>query len=119
MIQTKTNLKLADNSGAKICVCIKLYKTCYAAVGSIILVSIKAIKSQSKLKKGDLYKAVVVRRAFKTRRSNNMFMSFNDNAVVLLNKKNDLISSRVLGPIGIEIRRHSLVKLLSLSSFII
>ena len=119
MIQDRSFLKLADNSGAKIVQCIKIYKTSEVKIGSTILVSVKQIKNQSKLKKGDLYKAVVVRLNNLTSRKNGNYIRCSENAVVLLNSKNEMYGTRLIGPITNELRRKKLTKILSLTKFIV
>jgi len=119
MIQNRSFLKLADNSGAKLVQCIKVYKTAKVEVGSMALVSIKQIRTQSKLKKGELYKAIVVRLNNLTSRKNGNYIRCSENAVVLLNTKNDFYGTRLIGPITNELRKKKLTKILSLTKFII
>tara|TARA_B110001450_G_scaffold195174_1_gene183493 strand:- start:1010 stop:1369 length:360 start_codon:yes stop_codon:yes gene_type:complete len=119
MIQNRSFLKLADNSGAKLVQCIKVYKTAKVEVGSMVLVSIKQIRTQSKLKKGELYKAIVVRLNNLTSRKNGNYIRCSENAVVLLNTKNDFYGTRLIGPITNELRKKKLTKILSLTKFII
>jgi large subunit ribosomal protein L14 len=119
MIQNRSFLKLADNSGAKLVQCIKVYKTAKVKVGSTVLVSIKQIRTQSKLKKGELYKAIVVRLNNLTSRKNGNYIRCSENAVVLLNTKNDFYGTRLIGPITNELRKKKLTKILSLTKFII
>ena len=113
MIQEKTFLKLADNSGAKTVECIKTYKE--NKLGSTILTTVKDIKPKSKLKKGDIYKAIIVRLKKTKVRQNSHIIAFDENAVILLNAKGDLQGSRLLGPITNEIRKRNFVKILSLA----
>ena len=119
MIQNRSFLKLADNSGAKLVQCIKVYKTAKVEVGSMVLVSIKQIRTQSRLKKGELYKAIVVRLNNLTSRKNGNYIRCSENAVVLLNTKNDFYGTRLIGPIANELRKKKLTKILSLTKFII
>tara|TARA_B110000459_G_scaffold188325_1_gene221435 strand:- start:196 stop:555 length:360 start_codon:yes stop_codon:yes gene_type:complete len=119
MIQNRSFLKLADNSGAKLVQCIKVYKTAKVEVGSMVLVSIKQIRTQSKLKKGELYKAIVVRLNNLTSRKNGNYIRCSENAVVLLNTKDDFYGTRLIGPITNELRKKKLTKILSLTKFII
>ena len=119
MIQDRSFLRLADNSGAKLVQCIKVYKTSKDEVGSIVLVSVKQIRSQSKLKKGDLYKAIIVRLNNMTSRKNGNYIRCSENAVVLLNSKNEFYGTRLIGPITNELRKKKLAKILSLTKFII
>lgn len=119
MIKEKTKFKLADNSGGKIAECFHIYKASYGFPGVYILLSIKSIKTQSKIKKGLIYKGLIIRTRFKFQRRNGTSIKFGDNGVVLLTKKNELISNRIFGPIAIELRKKNLLKILSLSSTII
>jgi large subunit ribosomal protein L14 len=119
MIQNRSFLKLADNSGAKLVQCIKVYKTKKIEVGSVILVAIKQIRTQSKLKKGELYKAIVVRLNKLVSRKNGNYIKCSENAVILLNTKNEFFGTRIVGPITNELRKKKLTKILSLTNFII
>ena len=119
MIQNRSFLKLADNSGAKLVQCIKVYKTKKIEVGSVILVAIKQIRTQSKLKKGELYKAIVVRLNKLVSRKNGNYIKYSENAVILLNTKNEFFGTRIVGPITNELRKKKLTKVLSLTNFII
>ena len=89
MIQDRTFLNLADNSGAKLVQCIRVYKSDKVEVGSLILVAVKQTRPQSKLKKGQVLKAIVVRLTRPTSRKNGSFIKCFDNSVVLLNSKNE------------------------------
>ena len=106
MIQQQTLLKVSDNSGAKIAKCIKIFggferKT--AKVGDTILVSIKELRenlpSNSKIKKGQIYKAIIIRTKKVICKKNNIFIFFNDNSIILIDKKNNPIATRIIGPI--------------------
>jgi large subunit ribosomal protein L14 len=119
MIQDRSILRLADNSGAKLVQCIKVYKTKKVSVGSLILVAIKQVRSQSKIKKGELYKAIVVRLNGLISRKNGNYIRCSENAVVLLNSKNEFFGTRLIGPITNELRKKKLMKILSLTKFII
>lgn len=119
MIQDRTFLNLADNSGAKIVQCLRIYKTKKVEVGSLILVTIKQIKPQSKLKKGELLKAIVVRLTIPISRKNGSYVRCFDNSVILLNSKNEFHGTRLIGPVTNELRKKKLVKILSLTKFII
>ena len=102
MIQMQTTLKVADNSGAKRVQCIKVLGGShrrYAAIGDIIKVSIKEAIPRGKVKKGDVYTAVVVRTAKGVRRNDGSLIRFDDNAAVLLNAKNEPIGTRIFGPV--------------------
>ena len=119
MILNQTLLKVCDNSGIKVVKCFKVYKHKTASIGDIFLSSVKDIKSKSKLKKGDIVKGIVVRKKKLLNRFTGNFMLFDYNEVVLLNNKNELLGTRVFGPIVLELRKRGFVKLLSLASFLI
>ena len=119
MIQNRSVLIVADNSGAKLVQCIRLYKSRKAAAGSLILVAIKEIKAQSKIKKGELYKGVIVRLSTKIGRSNGNYIKASENAVVLLNSKSEFFGTRLNGPITNELRKKKHLKMLSLTTFIV
>ncbi len=105
MIQDRTFLNLADNSGAKIVQCLRVYKTKKVEVGSLILVTVKQIRPQSKLKKGELLKAIVVRLTMPTSRKNGNYIKCFDNSVILLNSKNEFYGTRLIGPVTNELRK--------------
>ena len=119
MIQDRTFLNLADNSGAKLVQCIRVYKSDKVEVGSLILVAVKQIRPQSKLKKGQVLKAIVVRLTRPTSRKNGSFIKCFDNSVVLLNSKNEFYGTRLIGPVTNELRKKKLLKILSLTKFIV
>ena len=115
MIQDRSFLRLADNSGAKLVQCIKVYKTSKVEVGSIVLVSVKQIRSQSKLKKGDLYKAIIVRLNNMTSRKNGNYIRCSENAVVLLNASEEPRGTRIFGPVARELRDRDFMRIVSLA----
>jgi large subunit ribosomal protein L14 len=119
MIQSQTRLKVGDNSGIRLAKCLLIYKNKIGLIGFTILITVKIVKSQSKIKKGNLFKGVIIRIKYKTQRQNGNSLFFNDNTIILLNKKNDLYSTRIFGPIGNELRKKKLLKILSLGSTII
>jgi len=119
MIQNRSFLKLADNSGAKLVQCMKVYKTKKVVLGSLILVTVKQVRPRSKLKKGELYKAIVVRLNALISRKNGNHMKCSENAVVLLNAKGEVYGTRLIGPVTNELRKKKLTKILSLTKFII
>jgi large subunit ribosomal protein L14 len=122
MIQMETSLVVADNSGAKIAKCIKVLggsKHMITGVGDIIVVSIlKVIPSSknSKVKKGQVVKAVIVRTKSKVSRKDGSYVKFDDNAVVLLGNGEEPLGTRVFGPISREVRQKNFVKIASLAS---
>lgn len=120
MIQTKSFLKLADNSGAFYAECIRVYKPSYKKMrlGTLLLVSIQQVKLQSKLKIGSLQKGILVRLKQKCSRQNGNYLQFGDNSMVLLNSKNEFFGTRLFGPISTELRKKKIVKILSLANYI-
>lgn len=118
----KTNLLLADNSGALSAQCIKVYnkKSNIGSIGDYIIVTIKKAYPGKKVKKHDLQKAIIVRtRKYLTRISIGMNVSFNANAVVLLDKKNNPIGNRIRGAVTKELRNRKLMKILSLAPSVV
>jgi large subunit ribosomal protein L14 len=124
MIQIQTLLKVADNSGGKIVRCLKILKkgqkTRYGYIGDLIVVSVQQIRSKNKLtskvKKGDVLYAVIVKTRTVFRRSLGLSFSFSQNAVVLLNKQLKPLATRVIGLIPKELRNNKFSKVISLSS---
>ncbi len=118
MIQMQTKVKIADNSGAIVATCIKVLggsKRRYANIGDIIKVSIKESNTRGRVKKGDVYDAVVVRSAKGVRRPDGSLLRFDNNAVVLLNNKLEPIGTRIFGPIARELRSTKFMKIISLA----
>lgn len=118
MIQMQTNLDVADNSGARRVMCIKVLggsKRRYASVGDIIKVSIKDAAPRGRVKKGDVYNAVVVRTAKGVRRPDGSLVRFDGNAAVLLNNKLEPIGTRIFGPVTRELRGDRFMKIVSLA----
>ena len=118
MIQMQTNLDVADNSGARRVMCIKVLggsKRKYASVGDIIVVSIKEAIPRGRVKKGDVMKAVVVRTAKDIRRPDGSVIRFDGNAAVLINKNNEPIGTRIFGPVVRELRTRGAMKIISLA----
>ena len=118
MIQTETNLSIADNSGAKRVQCIKVLggsKRRYAAVGDVIVVSVKEAAPRGKVKKGDVYKAVIVRTSKDFKRSDGSAIRFDKNAAVILNNAGELIGTRIFGPVVRELRSKNFMKIVSLA----
>jgi large subunit ribosomal protein L14 len=122
MIQMQTRLRVADNSGAKEVMCIKVLggsKRRYASIGDIIVVSIKDAMPNSKVKKGDVAKAVVVRTIHKLRRADGSYIRFDDNSAVLINAAKEPIGTRIFGPVARELRAKQFVKIVSLAPEVI
>ena len=118
MIQTDSRLEVADNTGAKSVLCIKVLggsRRRYASVGDIIKVSIKEAAPRSRVKKGEVYSAVVVRTAKGIRRSDGSLVKFDGNAAVLLNAKLEPIGTRIFGPVTRELRTEKFMKIVSLA----
>lgn len=118
MIQTETRLKVADNSGAKSLLCIKVLggsKRRYASIGDVIVVSVKEAIPNSKVKKGNVMKAVIVRTAKEIRRPDGSYIKFDDNSAVLINQQNEPIGTRIFGPVARELRAKRFMKIISLA----
>lgn len=118
MIQMQTILDAADNSGARRLMCVKVLggsKRRYANVGDVIKVSIKEASPRGKVKKGDVYDAVVVRTAQGVRRADGSRIRFDNNAVVLLNTKLEPVGTRIFGPVTRELRNKQFMKIVSLA----
>ena len=118
MIQMQTELEVADNSGARRVMCIKVLggsKRRYAGIGDIIKVSIKEAIPRGKVKKGDVYNAVVVRTRKGVRRADGSLIRFDGNAAVLLNAKHEPIGTRIFGPVTRELRTENFMKIISLA----
>ena len=118
MIQMQTNLDVADNSGARRVMCIKVLggsKRKYATVGDVIVVSIKEAIPRGKVKKGDVHQAVIVRTAKEIRRTDGSSIRFDRNAAVLINKQGEPIGTRIFGPVTRELRAKKFMKIISLA----
>src|SRR5210317_2560370 len=118
MIQMQTVLSAADNSGARSVQCIKVLggsKRRYAGIGDIIKVTVKDAIPRGKVKKGEVYNAVVVRTAKGVRRADGSSIRFDSNAAVLLDKQNQPIGTRIFGPVTRELRGERFMKIISLA----
>jgi large subunit ribosomal protein L14 len=118
MIQMRTMLNAADNSGARRLMCIKVLggsKRRYAGVGDVIKVSIKDAIPKGRVKKGEVYSAVVVRTTKGVRRADGSLIRFDDNAAVLLTNKLEPIGTRIFGPVTRELRTENFMKIISLA----
>ncbi|HEY6021236.1 MAG TPA: 50S ribosomal protein L14 [Candidatus Paceibacterota bacterium] len=118
MIQMQSILNVADNTGARSVMCIKVLggsKRRYASVGDVIKVSIRDAAPRSRVKKGDVYSAVVVRTAKGVRRADGSLIKFDGNAAVLLNSKLEPIGTRIFGPVTRELRTERFMKIVSLA----
>ena len=118
MIQMQSTLQAADNSGAKELMCIKVLggsKRRYAGIGDVIKVSVKDAAPRGRVKKGEVYNAVVVRTAKGVRRADGSVIRFDGNAAVLLNNKLEPIGTRIFGPVTRELRSERFMKIVSLA----
>jgi large subunit ribosomal protein L14 len=118
MIQLRTVLEVADNSGAKIVQCIKVLggsRRRYARVGDIIVVALKEVEPHGALKKGEVKKAVVVRTRKEVRRVEGSYIKFDSNAAVLINDAKEPLGTRIFGPVARELRAKRYMKILSLA----
>ena len=118
MVQQQTTLDVADNSGAKKIMCIKVLggtKRKYASIGDIIVVSIREAIPNSKVKKGDVAKAVIVRTSKEINRPDGSYIRFDTNSAVLINKDNEPIGTRIFGPVARELRAKKFMKIISLA----
>ncbi|MBL4586946.1 MAG: 50S ribosomal protein L14 [Flavobacteriales bacterium] len=118
MIQTESRLKVADNSGAKEVLCIRVLGGTgkrYARIGDTIVVTVKHSVPSGNAKKGTISRAVVVRTRKETRRQDGSYIRFDDNAVVLLNEGGEMRGTRIFGPVARELREKQFMKIVSLA----
>ena len=118
MIQMRTNLEVADNSGARRVQCIKVLggsRRKYASVGDVIVVSIKEAIPRGRVKKGEVHRAVVVRTSFPLCRGDGSVIRFDRNAAVLISKQDEPIGTRIFGPVTRELRAKKFMKIISLA----
>ncbi|MDR1848167.1 MAG: 50S ribosomal protein L14 [Bacteroidales bacterium] len=118
MVQQETRLIVADNSGAKNVLCIRVLggtKRRYASVGDKIIVSVKDVISSGSVKKGSVSKAVIVRTKKEIRRQDGSYIRFDDNACVLLTANDELKGTRIFGPVARELREKQFMKIVSLA----
>ncbi len=118
MIQMRTILEVADNSGAKRVQCIKVLggsRRRYAGLGDVIVVSIKEALPGQKVKKGEVAQAVVVRLRNQTSRADGSYIRFDENSAVLINKEKEPIGTRIFGPVARELRAKKFMKIISLA----
>lgn len=118
MIQQTTRMNVADNSGAKSVCCIKVLggtRRRYASVGDTIIVAIKEAIPSSKVKKGSVAKAVVVRTKKELRREDGTYIRFDENAAVLINAQGEPVGTRIFGPVARELRAKKFMKIISLA----
>ena len=118
MIQMQTNLEVADNSGARKVMCIKVLggsKRRVAGVGDVIVVSVKDAIPRGRVKKGEIHKAVIVRTAAPIKRDDGSIIRFDRNAAVLIDKQNEPIGTRIFGTVTRELRARQFMKIISLA----
>jgi large subunit ribosomal protein L14 len=123
MIQQQTILKVSDNSGAKTVKCIKVlggFKKKYAKIGDIIIVSVQKLrnksKNTSKVKKGEVYRALIIRTKVRNQKKDGSQIWFNENSITLLNKQDNPIGTRIIGPIPKVLKKKKFQKIVSISS---
>ncbi|MFQ5704074.1 MAG: 50S ribosomal protein L14 [Gemmatimonadales bacterium] len=118
MVQQETILKVADNSGARRALVIRVLggsRRRYAGLGDVVVVTIKDALPAGQVKKGDVVKAVIVRTAKETRRKDGSYIRFDDNAAVLINDQREPRATRIFGPVGRELREKRFMKIVSLA----
>ena len=118
MIQTETVLNVADNSGAKKVLCIRVLggtRKRYATIGDVIVVTVKEAIPHAKVKKGDVMKAVIVRTVKAMKRMDDTWVGFDDNAAVMLGTAGEPIGTRIFGPVARELRNQGFMKIISLA----
>jgi large subunit ribosomal protein L14 len=118
MVQMRTILKVADNSGARKVECIKVLggsRRRYATVGDVIVVAVKEAIPNAKVKKGDVTRAVIVRTAKEIGRNDGSYIRFDGNSAVLLDKEQEPIGTRIFGPVARELRAKKFLKIISLA----
>lgn len=118
MIQVRSRLDVADNSGAKKLGCIRVLggsRKRYATVGDVIVASVKEALPNAKVKKGDVVRAVIVRTKKEIRRPDGSYVRFDDNSAVIINQYNEPIGTRIFGPVARELRQKKFMKIVSLA----
>ncbi|SMO97443.1 50S ribosomal protein L14 [Gracilimonas mengyeensis] len=118
MVQTNTTLNVADNSGARKLMCIKVLgdsRRRYARVGDLISASVKTAIPGGNVKKGDVVKAVIVRTKKEFRRKDGSYIRFDENAAVIINKDQEPVGTRIFGPVARELRERSFMRIVSLA----
>ena len=118
MIQTESVLNVADNSGAKKVLCIRVLggtRKRYASIGDVIVVTVKEALPHAKVKKGDVMKAVIVRTSKAIKRMDDTWVGFDDNAAVMLGTSGEPVGTRIFGPVARELRNQGFMKIISLA----
>lgn len=116
MLQQESRLRVADNTGAKIALIIRVLGGRYASIGDSIMVSVKEASSKGSVKEGQVSKAVIVRTKEKIRRSDGSYINFDDNACILLHASGEMRGTRVFGPVARELRKKEYMKIISLAT---
>jgi large subunit ribosomal protein L14 len=118
MIQSESVLNIADNSGAKKILCIRVLggtRRRYASIGDVIVGTVKEALPNAKVKKGDVVKAVIVRTAKEVKRMDDTWVKFDENAAVILSGTGDPVGTRIFGPVARELRNQGFMKIISLA----
>ena len=118
MIQMQTSLRVADNTGARRLMCIKVLggsKRRYATIGDIVVASVKEAAPNSRIKAGEVVRAVIVRTAKEVGRVDGSYIKFDENAAVLIDTRKEPIGTRIFGPVGRELRARQFIKIISLA----
>lgn len=118
MIQTQTMLDVADNSGAKKLICIKVLggtRRRYATIGDVVVVAVREAGPKAKVKKGDVKRAVIVRTSKEIRRADGSYIRFDDNSAVLIDAAGEPVGTRIFGPVARELRSKKFMKIISLA----
>lgn len=118
MIQSESVLNVADNSGAKKILCIRVLggtRKRYASIGDVIVAAVKEALPNAKVKKGDVVKAVIVRTAKEIKRMDDTWIKFDENAAVILSGNGDPVGTRIFGPVARELRNQGFMKIISLA----
>lgn len=118
MIQSESVLNVADNSGAKKVLCIRVLggtRRRYASIGDVIVATVKEALPNAKVKKGDVVKAVIVRTAKEIKRMDDTWVKFDENAAVILSGTGDPVGTRIFGPVARELRNQGFMKIISLA----
>ncbi len=118
MIQTQSTLNVADNSGARKVMCIKVLgdsRRRYARIGDLISCSVKTAIPGGNVKKGEVVKAVIVRTKKEVRRKDGSYIRFDENAAVIINKENEPVGTRIFGPVARELRERNFMRIVSLA----
>ncbi len=118
MIQSETVLNVADNSGAKKVLCIRVLggtRKRYASIGDVIVITVKEAMPHAKVKKGDVMKAVIVRTRKEMKRMDDTWIKFDENATVILSGTGEPVGTRIFGPVARELRNQGFMKIISLA----